>query len=62
MIYLIYNKASLYMAERFSMLNSILDILPVGTVFEALIPISVLIGVGIGFLGSVTTVRKHLHV
>ena len=61
-IYLIYNKASLYLAERFSMLNSILDILPVNYIFEALIPISVLIGVGIGFLGSVTTVRKHLHV
>ncbi len=61
-IYLIYNKASIYMAERFSMLSSIMDILPVGVIFEALIPISVLIGVGIGFLGSVTTVRKHLHV
>ncbi len=62
MIYLIYNKASVFMAERFSMLNSILDILPVGTIFEALVPISIIIGVGIGFLGSVTTVRKHLHV
>ncbi len=61
-IYFIYNKASVYLAERFSMLNSLLDILPVNTIFEALIPISILIGVGIGFLGSVTTVRKHLHV
>ncbi len=61
-IYLIYNKASAFLAERFSMLNSILDIIPVETIFEALIPISIIIGVGIGFLGSVTTVRKHLHV
>ncbi len=61
-IYVIYNKATLYIAERFAMLNSILDILPVGTIYEALVPISILIGVGIGFLGSVTTVRKHLHV
>ncbi|WP_026496030.1 permease-like cell division protein FtsX [Butyrivibrio sp. WCD3002] len=61
-IYVIYNKASYYLAERFSMLNSILDILPVNTIFEALLPISILIGVGIGFMGSVTTVRKHLHV
>ena len=61
-IYFIYNNASYYLAERFSMLNSLLDILPVNTIFEALVPISILIGVGIGFLGSVTTVRKHLHV
>ncbi len=61
-IYFIYNKAAEILALRFSMLNSILDILPVGAIFEALTPISILIGVGIGFLGSVTTVRKHLHV
>ncbi len=61
-IYFIYNEASVYLAERFSMLNSLLDILPVNTIFDALIPISILIGVGIGFLGSITTVRKHLHV
>ena len=61
-IYFIYNKATAYIAERFAMLNTILDILPVGTIFEALIPISLLIGVGIGFFGSISTVRKHLHV
>nr|WP_330364409.1 permease-like cell division protein FtsX [Butyrivibrio sp. XPD2002] len=60
--YFVYNKAAEFLAIRFSMLNSILDILPVGKIFEALTPISILIGVGIGFLGSVTTVRKHLHV
>jgi cell division transport system permease protein len=61
-IYVIYNKTSIYLAERFSMLNSILDVLPVNTIFDALVPVSILIGVGIGFMGSVTTVRKHLHV
>ncbi len=60
--YFVYNKAAEFLAIRFSMLNSILDILPVGKIFEALTPISILIGVGIGFLGSVTTVRTHLHV
>ncbi|WP_029323272.1 permease-like cell division protein FtsX [Butyrivibrio sp. AE3004] len=61
-VYFVYNKAAEFLAIRFSMLNSILDILPVGQIFEALTPISILMGVGIGFLGSVTTVRKHLHV
>ncbi|WP_026509572.1 MULTISPECIES: permease-like cell division protein FtsX [unclassified Butyrivibrio] len=61
-IYFVYNRAAEFVALRFSMLNSILDILPVSQIFEALTPISIMIGVGIGFLGSVTTVRKHLHV
>ena len=42
--------------------NKFLNFLPVETVFNSLIPISLLIGIGIGFFGSFITVRKHLHV
>ena len=31
-------------------------------IFHFLIPVSLGVGVGIGFLGSIATVRKHLHV
>ena len=31
-------------------------------VIGALLPMSIIMGVGIGFLGSITTVRKHLKV
>ena len=48
--------------EQFSILSGFLAFLPVDEVFRVLIPVSVIVGVGIGFLGSVTTVRKHLHV
>ncbi len=51
-----------YVASRFTMLSSLLNFLPVETIYNRLIPISLLIGIGIGFFGSFITVRKHLHV
>lgn len=61
-IYFIYNNAIYYVQDRFQVLSGILQFLPVGVIFETLIPVSLAIGVGIGFLGSFTTVRKHLRV
>ena len=60
--YVIYNKTILYVSGKFSMLSTFLTFLPVDTVFNNLAPISVAIGVGIGFIGSAVTVRRHLHV
>ena len=48
--------------ERFNVLNSILRFLPIQTINKTLIPISLGIGAGIGLLGSIVTVRKHLKV
>ncbi len=62
LIYSLYNRVLTYVTERFTMLTSILQFLSVEEIFQLLIPVSLIIGVGIGFLGSVTTVRKHLHV
>ena len=61
-IYVAYNNVLTYVAERFSILTRLLEFLPVETVFRVLGPVSVAVGVGIGFFGSITTVRKHLHV
>ena len=62
LIYGIYNYALNYITERFPILNNFLAFLPVEEVFRVLTPVSLIVGVGIGFLGSITTVRKHLHV
>lgn len=62
MIYSIYNYALTYITGRFEILSSFLAFLSVEEVFHVLAPASILMGVGIGFLGSITTVRKHLHV
>jgi len=60
--YFIYNKAVAYVLDKFSVLSNLLTFLPVTEIFHTLLPVSLGIGVGIGFLGSFTTVRKHLHV
>lgn len=61
-IYFLYNKIMEYMMEKFSMLGGLLSFLTVGEVFHVLIPVSLGIGIGIGFFGSFTTVKKHLRV
>lgn len=61
-IYSIYNYALTYIADRFTILSSFLNFLSVEEIFSTLTPVSLFIGIGIGFLGSITTVRKHLHV
>ena len=61
-IYFVYTHVITYVASRFTMLSSLLNFLPVETIYNRLIPISLLLGIGIGFLGSFITVRKHLHV
>lgn len=61
-IYFLYNNVIIYVSERFAMLTKLLSFLPVDTIFATLFPVSIIMGVGIGFLGSVITVRKHLRV
>lgn len=62
MIHLLYNQVLTYILERFGMLSRLLNFLPVESIFKVLTPVSLGVGIGIGFLGSITTVRKHLHV
>lgn len=61
-IYFIYESAVGYVQERFNVLSGLLNFLSVDSIFTTLLPVSLGIGVGIGFLGSFVTVRKHLRV
>ncbi len=61
-VYLIYSNVIGYVLNKFTVLSSILKFIPVNEIFHTLIPVSVCIGVGIGFIGSFTTVRKHIRV
>ena len=61
-LYYVYGSAIDYVHTQFAMLSNILPFLPVEKIYNELVPISMAIGIGIGFLGSFTTVRKHLHV
>ncbi len=61
-IYSLYNYVLNYVTQRFSMLSQFLNFMSVEEVFSVLTPVSLVVGVGIGFLGSISTVRKHLRV
>lgn len=62
MLYFLYSKVVSYVINKFSFLNNMMNFLPVGQVFHILIPVSLALGVGIGFVGSRLTIRKHLKV
>lgn len=61
-IYVAYDKVITYIMEQFSILKNIIAFLPVEDIFRSLLPVGLLLGVGIGYLGSSMTIRKHLRV
>ncbi len=62
-LYFLYQKAVEYIMERFSIINQYVSgLLPVNSVFAILIPVGLILGMGIGFIGSIFTIRKHLKV
>ncbi|WP_099469125.1 permease-like cell division protein FtsX [Konateibacter massiliensis] len=61
-LFYMYRNIIQLVSEKFKILQGVLNFLPVNTVFQTLIPVALLIGVGIGFLGSFITIRKHLRV
>ena len=58
---LLYGKVIRFILSRFSALSEWLTFLSVGEEMRVLIPLFVVVGVGIGFLGSSLSVRKHLR-
>lgn len=61
-LFFMYEKAIQYILTKFSLLNNILEFLPVTEVYRSLLPIGLALGIGIGFVGSFFTIRKHLRV
>ena len=62
LVYWLYNKAVDVITGKFSVLMNFLQFQSVDAVFHYLLPVSLILGVGIGFFGSIITVRKHLNV
>ena len=60
--YMIYGRVISYAMNNFSALTNIMTFLPVNEVFRTLLPVGVLLGMGIGLIGSIFTIRKHLKV
>jgi cell division transport system permease protein len=62
-LYFTYNWLLNKIVTKFSVLNSLSSILlGVNEVYRYLIPVSLVLGLGIGLAGSIITVRKHLRV
>ena len=61
-LHAMYGRIIEYVANRFGFLNNLLTFLTVDTVFQILLPVGLILGVGIGYIGSRVTVRKHINV
>lgn len=61
-LFVFYKKIITYMLSKFDILSDLLTFLSARHVFSMLVPVSFAIGIGIGFIGSYITVRKHLRV
>lgn len=57
----LYRRLTEYIAERFYSAFSTFQFVDSATIFSALIPLSILIGLGIGFLGSYITSSRQLQ-
>ena len=63
LLYFLYNSAVQYILTRFNVLQSFMNgLLPVNQVFRLLLPVGLILGMGIGLVGSLFTIRKHLKV
>lgn len=61
-LYVLYEKIILYIRDKFSFISNMMKFLSVDEVFHTLVPVALVLGVGIGFIGSFITIRKHLKV
>ncbi|MBR6350108.1 MAG: permease-like cell division protein FtsX [Lachnospiraceae bacterium] len=61
-LFFIYRWAMNFMVTEFSMITGTLSVLPLWDVFSILIPGALLIGAGIGFIGSIIATGKHIKV
>ena len=61
-MFFLYNKTVEYVMERFQLLSGIIQFLPIGEVYPAMVAISLALGGGLGFVVSFMTIRKHLRV
>lgn len=61
-VYVLYRNAVVYMLERFHILSNVIVFLPIQEIFPVMAAAALALGVGIGFIGSFFTIRKHLRV
>ncbi len=61
-LYVLYGKVIGYIGDKFHVIGNMMQFLGAEELFHTLVPVALILGVGIGFLGSRITIRKHLKV
>lgn len=61
-LYELYIRVIAYIGDNFAFLQRMLNFMSARSIFEVLVPIALILGVGVGYIGSFFTVRKHLRV
>lgn len=61
-MYFVYNAMSGYLIQHFALIANMVEFVPVGNVFIGMAPISIALGIGVGFFGSLFTTHRHLKV
>ena len=62
LIRFVYVEIVKFVTEQFPVINAFLTFSSVDEIFRILLPISLIMGLGIGFIGSYITLRKHIRV
>ena len=62
LLYFMYGRVIAYVADEFNFLSSMVSFIPVDEIYKVLLPVSLILGIGIGWIGSRITLHKHLRV
>ena len=61
-IYFAYEYVVSYVATKFSLFGNSEFFLSVNDIYRYLLPVAIVLGIGIGFVGSQITLRKHVKI
>lgn len=61
-LYFVYQKVIRYMMSQFQTITTTLSFMSTKQIFSVMTPVALIIGGGIGLIGSIITIRKHLKV
>ncbi|MBR2045472.1 MAG: permease-like cell division protein FtsX [Agathobacter sp.] len=62
LLFVVYGRIVAHVASQYTVIGSMVDFISPLILFQGLIPIGLMLGVGIGLLGSIWTIRKYLKV
>ena len=62
LLYYMYDKILTYVAGRFKVVTTLFAFVSQQDLFRTMVPVGLVLGIGVGLVGSILTTRKHLRV